>query len=95
MLVSDLKTRMPLVLQAPYSWDATDQEQGRFEGRSSHSAKELVDRPLDVRGHLVRIIADIAPDRRPMSKAQTIWINTTGNVGLERISLTSIGWIPV
>ena len=32
-LVSSLKTRMPIDLQARFGWDATDQEQDRFEGK--------------------------------------------------------------
>ena len=32
-LVSSLKTRMPINLQARFGWDATDQEQDRLEGK--------------------------------------------------------------
>ena len=102
-LVSSLKTRMPIDLQARFGWDATDQEQDRFEGkmmvfvwfRVEDSTwdrrrtltiwqKDLADKPLDVPGHLIRINAKIALGKRPMFKAQTMWLNTMDKMGLGR-----------
>ena len=38
--------------------------------------KDLADKPLVVRSHVLRINAEIASDRRAMSKARANWLNT-------------------
>ena len=54
--------------------------------------KKLSIRPLDVRSHPVRNLAEIAPDKSPMSKAPAFWIETMGKVGLGR-DLFDIKWL--
>ena len=62
--------------------------------KPSHTilAKELADRPTEVWSHAVRIITEIAPDKRPLFEAQAIWIGTMAQFGLER-DLFDIKWL--
>ena len=57
----------------------------------SHHPSEVADSPLVVRGHEVRIIAEIALDKRPMSKAQVIWLGTMAKLGLGE-DLSDVKW---
>ena len=45
-----------------------------------------------VRSHVVRIVAELAPDKRPMSMAQAMWLSTMAKVGLVR-DLLDIKWV--
>ena len=53
--------------------------------------KPLVDKCLQVHGRMVRMVAEISPERNPVTKVHAIWLNTLGNWALTEISLTSIG----
>ena len=54
--------------------------------------KELADRPIQVRSHAVRIITEIALDKKPVSQSQAIWLGTMAKFGLGR-DLVDIRWL--
>ena len=80
-LLRERKTRISLDLIARFDCDAVEQEQGRHDG-TNHSAKG--DRCLMVEGNAVRVVAEISPEWRPMSKAHAIWLDTKGKTALGR-----------
>ena len=53
--------------------------------KHSHTilTKELADRHPGVRSHMVRVISEVAFDKRPLSEAQEIWLGTMAEVWLE------------
>ena len=54
--------------------------------------KELADKPIQVRSHAVRIITEIAPNEKPVSRTRAMWLGTMAKFGLER-DLFDIRWL--
>ena len=53
--------------------------------------KALVDKCVHVSGKNFPVIADIGPDKNPMTRARAVWLNTMGKRGLAETCLTSNG----
>ena len=85
-LVASLKARLTVDFQECFDGQPLNRSTGIF------LPKELADRSLAVRSHVVRIIAEIAPDRRPVSKAQASSLGTMTKFGLER-DVFDIKWL--